>query len=237
MSGQKTIIVAAGDLRIGMQIQHPTRRDALAPVTVLAIAHLSDLLLELSLGEEIITLETYATVRLVSLGAVSAEHTWVRDARRPLNWVQWAIAPHLSNRWGELGAGPHSALVRELIANSALLATLQSSLYEGLSFIAYLDGRYGILFEIEFLAAVWPPGNHPDTHPRRKARPTHASVHARLLRGAAELQQAFPSIRIALPDERAIAGCRPTVWAFIDSADLVIDAEWRDTFVAALAAL
>lgn len=125
----------------------------------------------------------------------------------------WSIVHNLTDRWGEINEHdlPSKPQLDELEADPELLDSLRSQMYGEDTFVAYKDGAYGILFEIEFACA--------ESDDSKELKPRNSVVNA-LISGLKHLAASFTNVAFAIPDSRYIYNNRPAVWAFVKSGTL-----------------
>lgn len=142
----------------------------------------------------------------------------VRLPGAPDEWVTWHISQNLTDRWGDFNY--HNAAKKPLEPLEAcpdLVARLREQMWDETCFIVRKDGRYGILFEVEYcsiesegeaVAAVYAKDGCP-------LKP-HADM-IRIINDAtlAKLARKFPGVEFAIPDESEVVDGRPALWAFV----------------------
>lgn len=82
------------------------------------------------------------------------------------------------------------------------------------SFIVRKDGKFGVLFEHEYVSC----DSDDDSN-----LPSYEQRVAQLRRQAAELAVAFPEVEFAVPEAGQVFNGRPAIWAFV--ADGALTAE------------
>ena len=146
-------------------------------------------------------------------------------------WATWNISQDLTDRWGGINDCDWENKPLDLLAeDSTLLARLREQMWNELTFIVRKDGKFGILFEIEFCSQESEKGenNVGDLKP-------HCEVVKSLLDGMRPLAEQFPGVEFAVPDEMEIFNERPAAWAFV--ADGLLTAAQREELGSALAGL
>lgn len=146
-------------------------------------------------------------------------------------WATWNISQDLTDRWGGInGCDGENRTLDLLIEDSILLARLREQMWNELTFIVRKDGKFGILFEIEFCSQESEKGeqNSGDLKP-------HCEVVKFLLDGMTPLVARFPGVEFAVPDEAEVVNGRPAAWAFV--ADGLLTAARREELGSALAGL
>lgn len=145
----------------------------------------------------------------------------VRQVGGPEGETQWLISQNLTDRWGDINY--HNAAnkpLAELEENKDLLERLRSQMVGEETFIVRKDGKYGILFEMEFLSI--------ESEDDESLKP-HDEVVEALLRGMQKIAENFPGIELAVPDKAEIVNERPAAWAFV--ADGLLADDQRKAFI------
>jgi len=132
--------------------------------------------------------------------------------------THWSILPTLSDRWGDLIDTNFDAKpFHDLEGNDALQKRLRAQMWDELSFIAWKDGQFGVLFESEFMT------RESETDPRTLAdydpKPQE-EVKADLLATFEQLQVQFPGVAFGVPDPGHVFAGRTALWAFVPDGAL-----------------
>lgn len=138
----------------------------------------------------------------------------------------WPIELDISDRYGEFLSLPaFSSAVHMLRMDHELLDRLREQMRGEITSIARLDGKFGILFEVNFSSiesdggAVIPELAVPKW---AELRPHHEVV-AQLMDGLATLSKSYPQVRFGVPDRRLTYRNRPVAWAFVADGTLSAD--------------
>ena len=134
----------------------------------------------------------------------------------------WNIESNLTDRWGSFN---HHAwqkkpglVVLELDEALDLYEQLTKRLREQMwgesTFVSRKDGRFGLLFEVEFASRESEAELCSDEPETLKGYAPHAEVVAQLLSGLKSLQDTF-DVEMCVPDPSEIIWNRPAVWAFV----------------------
>jgi len=134
----------------------------------------------------------------------------------------WKLQYDLTNRDGDINAAflhKKPALVTLALADPARLDELRELMVYEDSFIAYKDGQYGILLEIEY--ETQESVGSPDYAPE-------ATVLARLVKSLALLAPCYPKLSLGIKPEAT--GGRLAVWCFLpEMAAKAMTAEQRSS--------
>lgn len=128
----------------------------------------------------------------------------------------WAIETNLTDRWGSPNDAPDYRWRKPGLAilerDPGLLADLQSKMHgdSELTFIARMDGDFGILVEMEF------PTSESEDDATIDLR-NEADVIDDLRKHILQLSAEFPQVQFAIPDSAAagIANDRPALWGYV----------------------
>jgi hypothetical protein len=149
----------------------------------------------------------------------------------------WAIEANLTDRWGGLNdfavqSKPGLALLE---LDEPLLAELRGLMWDETTFVARKDGKFGVLFEIEYASRESESGHLAEDDEELHAYKPHTEVVAALLKGLRKLQEAF-NLEMCVPEPGVVIHDRPAVWAFMP-ADKPLTAAERERLGLALLAL
>lgn len=141
-------------------------------------------------------------------------------------WSEWKISQNLTDRWGEINDYSREKKPLELLEqDTELLERLRSQMWDEATFVARKDGRFGILFEVEFCSRESEESEKDhDPYWYSTLRP-HDQVVKVLLADLAELAREYPGVEFAVPSESEIIDDRPAAWAFV--ADGLLDDKKR----------
>lgn len=160
----------------------------------------------------------------------------VREVGQAQEWVEWHISQNLTDRWGDLNF--HNAANKPLDAleeDRNFLEHLRAQMWEEETFIVRKDGKYGILFEVEFCSRESEEPEADMDADWYKALKPHAQVVAQLLKGMAEIAPQYPGVQFAVPEEQWIVSDRPAAWAYV--SDGLLNNEQRNALGNALMSL
>jgi len=149
----------------------------------------------------------------------------VRLIGKPDEWVEWNISQNLTDRWGHINN--HNAAnkpLETLSASEGYLTHLRAQMWDETTFIVRKDGRYGILFKVEFIS-MESEGEHAADYG------TPPKPHAEMIKiindsTLEKLTPNFPGVEFAIPHEGEVCNDRPALWAFV--ADGLLNAEQRE---------
>lgn len=129
----------------------------------------------------------------------------------PDAWTNWQINTNLTDRWGEINRFDEDNKPLEMLENDTFLKHLHEQMWEENTFIVRKDGKFGILFEVEYMSreSEAPYGDPEDR------LPSHETVVRRLLTHMAPLAARFPGVSFCVPEESEIINDRPAAWAFV----------------------
>lgn len=140
----------------------------------------------------------------------------VRPVGKPEEWKDWKISQNLTTRDGDLNYHDAENKPLEFLEfDEDLLARLRAQMWDGITFITRKDGKFGLLFEMEFCSLESEEENKNDDPAWYAALKPHADVIKTLLDGLKPLAERFPGVEFAVPDEAHIANDRPAAWAFV----------------------
>lgn len=143
-------------------------------------------------------------------------------------WAIWNISLYLTDRWGDINdCETENKSLDLLIEDSNLLGRLRKQMWNELTFIVRKDGKFGILFQVEFCSQESEEGENSVG----ELNPQHEVVKS--LRDAMRpLVKRFPSVEFAVFDEPEIFNERPAAWAFV--ADGLLTGAQREELGSAL---
>ena len=129
----------------------------------------------------------------------------------PDAWTNWQINTNLTDRWGEINRFDEDNKPLEMLENDTFLEHLHEQMWAENTFIVRKDGKFGILFEVEYMSreSEAPYGDPEDRFP------PHETVVRRLLTHMAPLAARFPGVSFCVPEESEIINDRPAAWAFV----------------------
>lgn len=133
------------------------------------------------------------------------------------NPVVWDIESDLSDRWGDLNfVQPETkpGLIG-LVLQPALLEQLRELMQDEYTFIVCKDGKYGLLFEVEYMCEESDRRHPPESDTPDAPLPARAEVVTRLQLGLQALEKDFPGVDFCVPPEDVVFIERPAVWAFV----------------------
>jgi hypothetical protein len=149
----------------------------------------------------------------------------VRLAKDEGLWATWNFHDGLTTRFGELNWQlDNKQLVEQLANNPCLFERLVGQMWDEMTFIAWKDGEFGILYEVEYMSCE-SEAREGGTQFDGALMP-HEEVIAGLLRALEKLAQAFPEVTFAVPSEEEVIYGRPAAWAFAPDGAL-LDFEHR----------
>lgn len=135
----------------------------------------------------------------------------------------WMLENNLTDRWGDFNEHasdrkPGLALLQldeALALDEQLLERLRAQMWDETTFITRKDGKFGLLFEVEFCSRESEAELCNNDEQALALYKPHEVVVAALLKGLRDVQKAFPGIEMCVPDEEEIIWNRPAVWAFV----------------------
>ncbi|WP_341744738.1 hypothetical protein [Azonexus hydrophilus] len=160
----------------------------------------------------------------------------VRVIGKPEEWSVWNISQNLTDRWGDLNHYDWPNKPLALLEDDApLYGRLCDQMWGEITFVARKDGKFGVLFEVEF-CSLESEAPHKDNDPDWyvKLSPQNEVVKI-LLKGMAKLTDRFPGVEFAVPHESQIIEDRPAAWAFVPDGTLT--AEQREALGHAMLSL
>jgi hypothetical protein len=142
----------------------------------------------------------------------------VRDLDNPEVFNTWRISQNLTDRWGEINdSDAANKPLAELLGTPGLLDRLRDQMVDECTFIVRKDGRFGILFEIEYAsqeseteAGVRDVSNYL----------LHADLLRTLIDDVKNLRKNFPAVDWVVPDEDQIYNNRLAIWGFFPDGAL-----------------
>jgi hypothetical protein len=137
--------------------------------------------------------------------------------------TRWWLENNLTDRWGsfnEHAADRKSGLAilqldEALALEERLLERLREQMYDETTFIARKDGKFGLLYEVEYCSRESEAELCKDDPKELEQYKPHEVVVAALLKGLRTVQETFPSVEMGIPDSDEIIWNRPAVWAFV----------------------
>ena len=155
----------------------------------------------------------------------------VRPVGQSEEWVEWAISQNLTDRWGEINdADADNKPLKSLEKDEELLERLRAQMWEESTFVVRKDGKFGILFEVEYCSQESEEG----TAENDEFKP-HEIVVKALLDQMSNFAEKFPGVLFAVPHEHEVYNGRPAAWAFV--IDGLLDEKQRAELGGALLAL
>ncbi len=130
----------------------------------------------------------------------------------------WFINQNLTDRWGDMNNNNTEGLP----TNKKLLKNLRSQMWDEITFIVRKDGKFGVLFEVEFCSRESECHLTKDQQSEDSLH-DHAVVVAALLKGLKEVEVMFPGVALCVPSPENIVHDRPAVWAFVKDGQLTED--------------
>ena len=158
----------------------------------------------------------------------------VRLPGAPDEWVTWHIAQNLTDRWGDFNyVDGNNKPLEPLESCPDLLARLREQMWDEICFIVRKDGRYGILFEVEYCSTESEAPHVAEYAEYGTVLKPHAEM-IRIINDATleKLVPNFPGVEFAIPDEREIVHGRPALWAYV--ADGLLNAAQREALGTAM---
>jgi len=135
------------------------------------------------------------------------------------DWGAWNITQNLTDRWGDIN--DHDASnkpLAQLEENPALITRLRDQMWGEITFVTRKDGRYGILFEVEF-TSIESDGDTEDESFKARLL-AREEVVARIQQYVLPLVTDYPDVQFGIPDFQEIAYGRPAVWSFAPDGSL-----------------
>lgn len=133
---------------------------------------------------------------------------------------EWRISADITDRWGELNE--HQWARKPLIAlfrHEGLLNRLREQMQGESTFVARKDGRFGLLFEVEYECRESETDSAGGAEYAEGLKSREAVVQA-LREGLREVAKRFPELDFCIPDSEHIYKERPAVWAFMPDGAL-----------------
>lgn len=148
----------------------------------------------------------------------------VHPLGKPEEWEVWNISQNLTDRWGDLNYHDADKKPLELLEDDdAILDRLKAQMWDEATFIVRKDGKFGILFEVEFCSLESEEhAKDGDLDWYAKLKP-HTEVVKALLEGMQPLATKFPGVQFAVPEECNVYDDRPAAWAFVSDGLLTED--------------
>ena len=143
----------------------------------------------------------------------------VRQVGADAEWTEWNISQNLTDRWGDLNSGGDvkNGQLLALENDPDLLQRLRDQMWDEICFIVRKDGEYGILFEVEYSSIesdAEEARRDDDGEFLNDLLPQEVMVGG-LKKGMAALQEQFPGVLFAVPEETNIVNARPAAWAYV----------------------
>lgn len=161
----------------------------------------------------------------------------VRPVGKDGAWEDWHISQNLTDRWGDLNEYSRENKPLDILEEDpALLECLREQMWDEITFITRKDGKFGILFEVEFYSQESEEEVLKEIDPvsYSELKP-HALVVSAILEGMKPLAERFPGVQFAVPDEAHIINDRPAAWAF--AVDGLLNTQQREELGLALLSL
>lgn len=135
----------------------------------------------------------------------------------------WRISQNLTDRWGDLNEFlAEQKPLKQLVESPELLERLRGQMWDEISFVVRKDGRYGILFEIEYCSkeseAVFYQNREADAW-YNNLKSSQENI-AYLAKALAALQAEYPGVEFCVPHEDNMVEGRNGIWAFIPDGHL-----------------
>ena len=126
---------------------------------------------------------------------------------------KWNIITNLTDRWGEINEYNAELKPRDQLTDydGALLNVLRQEMWDEITFIVQKDGKFGILYEVEFASRQSEEGLGGSTQELSDHDVVMNSIAQRL----EVLATKFPGVSFCVPPESEIANDRPAAWAFV----------------------
>lgn len=127
----------------------------------------------------------------------------------------WAMTYDLTDRWGNLADDlkqSEKKPVAALAAQPELLERLRSQMVGEDTFITMKDGRYGILFELEFLSQE---SESVIEGVLDATLPPYEAVLDELVKRIPDIIRDFPGVEVCAPHADYAYNGRPMLWAFV----------------------
>lgn len=141
----------------------------------------------------------------------------VHEVGHPEEWVEWHISQNLTDRWGDINYHNHENKPLDLLeADDSLLSRLRDQMWDELTFVVRKDGKFGILFEVEYCSLESEEHAKDGDAAWYATLKPHAEVVKSLLNGMSLLSERFPGVQFAVPHESQVIDDRPAAWAFVE---------------------
>ena len=149
----------------------------------------------------------------------------VRLIGKPDEWTTWLISQNLTDRWGEINTHDYdNKPLAALEFSEGYLNHLREQMWDEATFIVRKDGKYGILFEVEYISKESEGAHATDyDHPLKPHAEMIQIINNETLK---KLVPKFPGVEFAIPHEDNICNDRPALWAYV--ADGLLNAEQRE---------
>lgn len=148
-------------------------------------------------------------------------------------WGEWKISTDLTDRWGEINENqwPRKPFVA-LLGSEGLLDCLREQMVDESTFVARKDGRFGLLFEVEYMSKE-SEGSHGEGVEYKLKN--QATINQLLIDGMSRLVEQFPGVEFCVPTPEVVIYERPAAWAFMP--DGALNEDQRNELARALSAL
>lgn len=140
----------------------------------------------------------------------------VRVLGKPQAWTTWFITQNITDRWGELNAYRAEEKPLDVLeANPEMLNTLRKQMWDELTFVARKDGKFGVLYEVEFSSKESDKDLCEGDTAWLASLPTHEQILARVDAFLTKIAPLCPGVQFCIPEESQIAQQRIAAWAFV----------------------
>ena len=159
-----------------------------------------------------------------------------REVGQDQEWTPWQISQNLTDRWGDINR--YEAEKKPLAAlesNPALLERLRQQMWEEETFVVRKDGKFGILYEVEFCSRESEEMEADTDAAWFKALKPHEEIVSHILESLTELALEYPGVQFAVPEAKWIINDRPAAWAYVP--DGLLSDEQRNALGTALLAI
>lgn len=150
----------------------------------------------------------------------------VRVLGKPAEWTTWFISQNLTDRWGNLN--DHNAARKPLgplLADTLLLEDLRAQMWDEVTFVVRKDGRWGILYEVEFHSRTSESWLLEDSPHELQELPEHSTVINDVDALLRRIEPRFPGVQFCIPEEEQIPEGRVAAWAFVPLGHLSTEVE------------
>lgn len=161
----------------------------------------------------------------IPVAAIHDPEIKVRLIGKPNEWTTWNISQNLTDRWGDINDHNRANKpLEELESTPGLLDGLRAQMWDEVCFVVRKDGKYGLLFEVEYASQE---SESDDATAYENPFKPHAEM-IQIINDAAleKLVSSFPGVEFSIPHEDEICNGRPALWAFV--ADGLLNAEQRE---------